>query len=213
MRVSQVLRGVLGIAVAACPLVTHAAFAAGRWLPLATALAACQVAAIGLVLLRRTRDGRLAWLLLALPAFALAAQFHAQASVLAVSGVSHALIYAGLLAFFGGTLRPGRVDLVTGLARRLRGPLEPEMEAYTRGVTRAWCGFFAFQLAASALLLLFAPAEAWSLFVNVLDAPLIGLMFLSELAVRHLRFRSYHHAGIAETVRAFGQQAAARDRG
>lgn len=213
MQVANVLRGVPWAAAAAGPLVTHAALGAGRLSWAATLLAACQVALIGMVLLRRTRRGQAAWLLLAVPAFLLASQALGHASLLAVSGVSHALIYGGLLAFFAGTLRPGRTSLITALASRLRGPLTPRMAAYTRSVTVAWCAFFAFQLGASALLLLLAPAQAWSLFVNVLELPLVAGMFLAELALRHLRFRSYDHVGIGETVRAFMGQRSAGERG
>ena len=201
------LKGALPIAAVAGPLVMHAALATGRWPEAATALSACQVAAVGLLLLRRSPRGRIAWLAVVVPAYACACWFYLQASLLAVSGVTHALIYGSLLTLFGGTLRQGRLDLVTSLARRLRGALQPEVEAYTRGVTKAWCAFFGCQLATSLLLGLFAPAEAWSLFINVLDAPLVALMFLSEFAVRRIRFPGHDHAGIAETVRAFGQQA------
>ena len=208
MRVGFVLRGALPVAAVAAPLVTHAAVAAGHWPGAAAVLSACQVAAIGLLLLRRSPRGRVAWLAVVVPIYAFACQFYLQASLLAVSGVTHALIYGALLALFGGTLRRGRVDLVTSLARRLRGALQPEVEAYTRGVTKAWCAFFGCQLATSLLLMLFAPATAWSLFINVLDAPLVALMFLSEFAVRRIRFPGHDHAGIAGTVRAFGQRAA-----
>lgn len=213
MQVANALRGLLCIAAIACPLATHMALDAVRLSSTATLLAAYQVALIGLVLLRWTRWGRAAWLLLAVPAFLWASRSLGHVSLLAVSGLSHTLIYGGLLALFGATLRPGRTDLITSLAGRLRGNLAPEMAAYTRSVTIAWCAFFVFQLGASVLLMLLAPAQAWSLFVNVLDLPLVAGMFLAEFAVRHLRFRSYDHVGIAETVRAFARHDAVRPRG
>lgn len=203
MQVANALTPALWVAVAACPLAVHAALGAVHWAPAATILAAYQVAAVGLVLLRRTRAGQAAWLLLAVPAFLLASYRWGQSSALAVSGISHALVYGGLLALFAGTLRPGRTDLVTAMARRLRPATAPAMAGYTRAVTVAWCAFFAMQLAASLLLLLLAPAPVWSLFVNVLQLPLVAVAFAVELAVRHLRFRSFDHVGIAETVRAF----------
>ena len=211
MQVDKALRGLPWVVAGASPLVMHAALGAEHLSSVAALLAAYQVALIGLVLFRRTRSGRIAWLLLAVPASLLASRFLGQVSVLAVSGSSHALIYSGLFAFFARTLRLGQVDLCTAMAARLRGTLTPEMAAYTRGVTIAWCVFFALQLAASLALALFAPAQIWSLFVNVLELPLVAAMFLAELAVRRLCFRSYDHVGIAETVRAFaGQRAAGR---
>ena len=213
MQVANVARGVLWTALGASPFVMHVALGTERLSLAASLLAALQVALIGLVLFRRSRRGRVAWLLLAVPAFLLASRFLGHVSVLAVSGVSHTLIYTGLFAFFARTLRPGRVDLCTAMAARLRGALAPEMAAYTRNVTIAWCLFFAFQLVASLTLVLLAPAQVWSLFVNVLELPLVAGMFLVELAIRRLRFRSYDHVGIAETVRAFVGQRSAGQRG
>lgn len=211
-RAGKLVRGAVCAAVLACPVATHAALATGRGLPVAAVLAAGQVAVLAAVLLRRLRAGRGVWLLLAVAGFALAYLRAAEASVLLVSAASHAAIYAGLLALFGGSLRRGRTDLVTGMAERLRPDLTPAMRRYTRGVTRAWCAFFALQLLVSAGLGLLAPAEAWSLFVNVLDAPLVALMFLGEHAVRRLVFPGYPHASIAEVVRAFGRDRAAPGR-
>lgn len=194
--------------VLACPLVTHAALASGRGLPVAAVLAAGQVAALAAVLLRRVGAGRGVWAAVAVAAFALTYPRAAEASVLLVSAASHAAIHGGLLALFGGSLRRGRTDLVTGMAERLRGDLTPAMRRYTRGVTRAWCAFFALQLLVSAGLGLLAPAGLWSLFVNVLDAPLVALMFLGEHAARRLAFPGYRHASIAEVVHAFGRDRA-----
>jgi uncharacterized membrane protein len=124
------------------------------------------------------------------------------------SGLAHAALYGGLLALFGRSLLPGRADLVTAIARAVhvrRGQALPAaMARYTRRVTQAWCGFFAGQLAASALLLAFAPAGIWSLIVNVLDLPLVLAMFAAEYAVRLMRFRGHEHPSLAETIRAAG---------
>ena len=207
-------------AVIACPVATHAALASGRGVSVAAVLAAGQVGVLAAVLLRRVRAGRgagrgagrLLVPLLAVAGFGLAYLRAAEASVLLVSAASHAAIYGGLLALFGGSLRRGRTDLVTGMAERLRPGLTPAMRRYTRGVTRAWCAFFALQLLVSAGLGLLAPAELWSLFVNVLDAPLVALMFLGEHVARRLVFPGYHHASIPEVVRAFGQDRAAPGR-
>lgn len=100
-----------------------------------------------------------------------------------VSALTHWSIYAGLLAGFGLTLRPGREPLITAMARRMHG-LSPEMERYTRKVTIAWVLFFAAQLAMSVGLFCFAPLTTWSFFVNILDLPLVAAMFALEYAVR-----------------------------
>jgi uncharacterized membrane protein len=132
----------------------------------------------------------------------------AAAAALLWSGASHASLNLGLCLMFGRSLLAGRGDdLVTGLARRLQGPLSPEMAAYTRGVTRLWCLYFAGQLAVSAALFLLAPRAVWSLFVNVLDLPLALLMFAVEYTYRRHRFRHHAHVSLAATVAAFARRA------
>lgn len=121
----------------------------------------------------------------------------------------HAAIYCFLLWLFGRTLLRGREPLITGVARRVHGTLEPEIEAYTRRVTQAWCLFFAAQLAASALLLALVPLPAWSLFVNLLNAPLLVLMFAGEILYRGYRYPDHPRASIASTLRAFEKRAGA----
>jgi uncharacterized membrane protein len=128
--------------------------------------------------------------------------------VAAISGLTHAAANLILLWYFGRTLRAGREPLVTRLARRVHGFLAPEMVAFTRRVTVAWCVFFAGQVAVSILLLSFAPFEIWSMFVNVINVPLIGLMFAGEYLYRMLRFPDHPRASIARVLRAYAEDAA-----
>jgi len=97
--------------------------------------------------------------------------------------------------FFGRTLVAGRVPLVTSIARIVRGvePLPPEIERYTRHATLAWCLFFVAMTAISAALAALAPLAAWSLFANVLAAPLIVAMFAAEYAYRRRRLAGHSH--------------------
>jgi uncharacterized membrane protein len=105
-------------------------------------------------------------------------------SFVTISALTHWAIYTGLLLTFALTLRPGREALITGMARRLHGPLAPELATYTRRVTIAWCCFFAAQLMTSVTLFFFAPLRTWSFFVNILDIPLVVAMFAAEYLVR-----------------------------
>ena len=123
-------------------------------------------------------------------------------AVLATAGISHAAFFAMLGLGLGASLRAGKVDLVTRLARRLDPHWRPEMEGYTRAVALAWTFFFLAQCLISAVLVLAAPREIWSLFVNVLDLPLVVAMFLAEYAVRRRRFPDHPHVGLLGVVRA-----------
>jgi len=101
-----------------------------------------------------------------------------------VSVITHWGIYASVLAGFALTLRPGHTPLITAMARRMHGPLSAEMLSYTRKVTIAWVLFFVVQLSISVGLFCFGSLVAWSFFVNIMDIPLVALMFAAEYAIR-----------------------------
>lgn len=122
-----------------------------------------------------------------------------------IYGAPHAAAYLFLLWLFGRTLAPGREPLITRIGRTVHGGLAPHMEGYTRRVTIAWCVFFGGQVAISAALYALAPLEAWSLFVNVLNLPLLALMFAAEYLYRLARYRDDSHASIAQALRAFAR--------
>lgn len=92
-------------------------------------------------------------------------------------------------AVFALTLAPGRTPLIEAIAAHALGrdAIDADFARYLRGVTAAWVVFFLALAAASAVLALAAPFAWWSLFVNVLSWPLIGLMFVAEYAYRRLR--------------------------
>ena len=135
------------------------------------------------------------------------AEHQEQLGLAAVSGISHATVYLFLLWYFGSTLAPGREPIITRFARRVHGAAQPVMERFTRRLTFVWCGFFAAQLIASALLFAFAPLDAWSLFVNMLNLPLLALMFVGQLIYRRLRYPDYPRASIWQAIEAFTQDA------
>jgi uncharacterized membrane protein len=181
---------------------------AGAADPVRATLLALPLIALGCWILLRSRN-RIAWLLV-LGAAAGAMLLFAQGTGLgktALYGVPHAAAYLFLLWLFGRTLARGREPIITRLARHARGTLPPAMQAYTRNLTLAWCVFFAAQFGASALLLRFGTVESWSLFVNVLNFPLVALMFLGDYLYRVIRYRNLPQSSIAKAVRAW-----ARDR-
>lgn len=174
-------------------------------------------------------NGLLKWALLALPLLALAGWVFARSvhklrwllalllagatlylleqrghlGMVAAYGVPHAAANGFLLWWFGRTLRDGAEPLITRVARRVHGTLQPAIEAYTRQVTIAWCVFFAAQVTVSLALFLFAPLETWSLFVNVLNFPLVVLMFAGEYLARVVLHPDHPRASIASMLRAF----------
>ena len=192
----------LGAALAS-PLATHLAVTTGRGLLPAATLATVQAGVAAAALPSLLGKERSRWApILVLAALAWGAGRLLGHGLLAVAGLSHLAVFGGLLALFGATLLPGRTPLVTQLAERLDPGFHAGMVGYTRAVTYAWCLFFAAQLLTSLLLLLFAPAAAWSLFVNVLDVAFVALMFLGEYGVRRLRFRGHRHVPLPALVRA-----------
>ena len=98
-------------------------------------------------------------------------------------------------ALFARTLRRDREPLVTRFARIERGgQLAPDLERYTRNLTRAWTGFFVLMAAISATLAVTGPIAAWSLFSNLLNYLLVVLFFLLEYVYRRVRYRHHPHA-------------------
>lgn len=145
------------------------------------------------------------WLaaLLAAGMFVYLVEHEERLGLAAVSGIPHAAAYLFLLWYFGRTLARGREPLITRFARTVHGELHPEMELFTRKVTIAWCLFFAIQLIASALLFAFAPLSTWSLFINLLNLPLVALMFVGQFAYRMIRYPDYPRVSLWQAIQVF----------
>jgi uncharacterized membrane protein len=169
------------------------------WLPL--------VALAGWILVRCRN--KLLWLaaLSAAGAVVFLVEHQEQLGLAAVSGISHAAIYLFLLWYFGRTLARGREPIVTRFARSVHGTLRPGAELFTRKVTIAWCAFFAAQLIVSALLFAFASLSTWSLFVNLLNLPLLALMFAGQSIYGMVRHPDYPRASVRQAVEAFTRDA------
>lgn len=174
------------------------------------------VAGVLWIVLRTRRIGLLVAAMVALGLLAVFVVRHRSAQLGFLYPVPSVAIFVLLMWVFGRTLLPGRVPLVTRLARHVHGSLPPELDDYTRQVTWAWCAFFATMATTSLLLFAFAPLATWSLFANVLTLPLIALMFVAEYAYRLTRYRDFAHAPITAAIYAFrdrGRRAASSGRG
>ena len=171
---------------------------------------ACVVA-----LIVRSRTALLVGVLLA--ALLGAAVLSHQQVLAALPSIALNLMLAGL---FGATLRPGETPLIVRIAELDDGVLAPEFVRYLRALTQAWAIFFITMAGLSLVLMLYAPFEWWSLFVNVLSWPLVGLMFALEWMVRRFGFKELpphtplHIVGrIVAYQRQVGQMRAARRAG
>ncbi len=190
----------------------HSAVAGGQDHSVRVALAFMPLLALAGWIFARTHN-KLRWsLIVAAAAVALyALETRVAWGLDAVYGLPHAAIYCSLLWLFGSTLRADREPLITRFARRVHGTLPAGMVAYTRSATYAWSVFFAAQLIISALLFRFAPLYWWSLFINVLNLPLLALMFAGEYAYRTVKHRDFLHASLLDGIRAFTADTAQRN--
>ncbi|MDP1635420.1 MAG: hypothetical protein Q8L69_12155 [Gallionellaceae bacterium] len=157
--------------------------------------------------------GKAWWPLLAL-VFAAAIWYiltgdHGRIGLRAVNGLSHATLNLFLLWLFGRTLIRDREPLISQISRHINGELKPEVVEYTRNVTVAWCLYFAAQVAVSLLLYLFATLAAWSFFINVLNLPLLFLMFAAEKLYRTLRFPNHPKTSILKAIEVYSRDFAA----
>lgn len=125
--------------------------------------------------------------------------------IVASSAIPHAIAYISVLTIFALSLLPRRKAIVTIFAERSRGELSPEVVRYTRRVTWAWCAFCVFQLLGSLLLMVFAPVQVWSAFVNVFNLPLLVIMFCGEFAWRKWRHGSWPRERLTDGFRMAGQ--------
>lgn len=134
---------------------------------------------------------------------------YGRVGLVAVNGLSHATLNLFLLWLFGRTLMRGREPLITQISRHINGQLKPEIIAYTKMVTVAWCTFFSLQVLVSLTLYIFAPIATWSLFINVLDMPLLILMFTVERIYQRMHFPNHSRTSIVKVIEVFRKGAAA----
>jgi uncharacterized membrane protein len=184
------------------PLAAHVALVMHRGAAIAAALIAVQAALIAwigssVLAQRALRIGAAA----AVFVLVLMLYRFADNGALVTVAVPHAMVYLTLLVVFAVSLQPGREAVVTLLARKSRGPLSDEILRYTRRVTWAWCWFFVAQLTGSLLLLLFAPRNVLSLFVNHL--PLVAAMLCTEYIYRQWRHPAHPPERLADMFRSF----------
>jgi uncharacterized membrane protein len=106
---------------------------------------------------------------------------------------------------FGHTLLGKRTPFITSLASMVHPDLPPQVMHYTRQATLAWVMFFVLNGIVSIVLFFAAPLSYWSFFGNVLNWPLVGLMFLLEYAARKLFIKDFKPATLRQSIDAYMQ--------
>lgn len=99
------------------------------------------------------------------------------------------IIHLGLMLFFGASLRRGRMPFIERLMRlECTRDLSRPLQGYARRLTWTWTAYFGAVAAVAFLLAWRAPLEVWSLFANVLNFVLIGLLLAVQYLYRWARF-------------------------
>jgi len=205
-----VLRGVRWAAIAAVciayPVLAHLASADPHPDRLDAAVAIAPLIALALVL--AWRSPQRPWMLLL--CLAGCALLYAMSGWLVlhynwVFLLQHAGIQALLGLAFARTLRAGQQPMVSRFAAIIHGSLSPALARYTRQVTWAWTLYFAVMTTLSLLLFWLAPVNVWSAFANLLNLPLLVVMFSAEYAARLLLLAPSDRAGPLEAIRAYRQ--------
>lgn len=208
MRLGKIL---LAAAVVAYPLWLHSAIANSESGGLQLLLVLLPLLAVGGWVAFRAVS-RVWWppMALALAAFTayLVLGEHERIGLIAVTGISHASFNLFLMWFFGHTLFGGREPLISRIARLMNGSEHPGVAAYTRKVTVAWTLFFALQVIVSALLYFFASITAWSFFINVMNLPLLAMMFVVEYLYRITAHPDHPRATIWRAIEVYSKDLA-----
>ena len=208
-----VARAAFSVGMVATPVIIHLAIVNGHATTLIVALPIFQVMIIGWALTARRRAWAISLMIvLALSVLAFFTTHRSGFDTKIFPLLPHSLAYFGLLFGFAWSLRPGGEALLTRIATRIRGSLPAELRLYSRRVTFAWCVFFAAQLVLSWTLYLWAPYEVWSFFVNVLNAPLVVVMFGGEYLFRLFCFPQYRHYSLSDMMRVFQKAGEPRPR-
>ena len=136
-----------------------------------------------------------------LAGMALAAAFaHWSDSVSFLAYTPPLFVFGFMAWFFFRTLSPGIEPLITRVARREHPDLPLEMAQFTRTLTWAWSGCFAFLFLVALLLAPFLPFDSWSRWVQALGYVLPAILFLGEYASRHRRFPDRKHGSLRSLV-------------
>ncbi len=118
--------------------------------------------------------------------------------------LQHAGINLCLALFFGSTLRPGRVSIITAVAQRVHGKeLPPAHFAYTRQVTAAWAIFFLMIVTISLVLFFAFSFDTWAIFANLVTPIATAAMFIGEFSLRYRLHPEFARSTVADAISAY----------
>jgi uncharacterized membrane protein len=120
----------------------------------------------------------------------------------------HVGIMAVLCATFGAGLAPGKEALITMMARRVHGGMEPGMAAYTRRLSGAWALLFAALGLGSLALYLGGTYPAWSVWANLVTPVACVGFFVGEHLMRYRWHPEFERITLAVALRAWRDKAA-----
>lgn len=99
------------------------------------------------------------------------------------------IVHLGLMLLFGASLRGGETPFIERLMRlECQGDVSRPLRDYARRLTWIWTGYFGAVAALSLLLAWRAPLEVWSLFTNILNFVVIGVLLAAQYLYRWARF-------------------------
>ncbi|MBK6852137.1 MAG: hypothetical protein IPG93_11065 [Burkholderiales bacterium] len=170
------------------------------------------VAVLGIVGLWRSGQRGLALVITAVVVLLIERVFNgAETSPQQVYLLQYSAINIGVGLWFASSMRVGSQPLISRVAERVHGHLDPVMAAYTRRVTLSWVIYFVVAVGVSFVLYLFADFERWSLFANVLT-PIGGCsLFVGEYLLRYRLHPEFERVSMAAAVRAWRAPALSSD--
>lgn len=104
---------------------------------------------------------------------------------------------------FARTLRPNKTPLITQIAIIIRHDgdnMPPAITRYTHQITWSWVVVLWGLAAVNALLAMFASAEVWAWFANVINYCIIAAMFPLEWLYRYCFYQQYEHPSLRQFI-------------
>lgn len=124
--------------------------------------------------------------------------------------LQYSAIMVAFMTWFGQSLLPNKQALCTQFSSYLHDAVSERLATYTYFVTVAWTTFFFLMFVISVILYTRVSIDEWSFFVHFFTAPLVGLMFLGEFAIRKTVLPASEALDMMSAIRAYQAYVKAR---